>query len=205
MADNNRKNLLHHRGRAFQVPIYLGKQFRSFIFMNDWKMIPMAAMIAALVSMVIRRRFLATMEGTLMGALALTCVALWNGCFNSIQVICRERSIIKREHRSGMHISSYMLSNMIYQAALCLAQTAVSMYVFREAGVKVGGKGFMTPWMIVDLGITIFLISYASDMLSLLVSSIAHSTTAAMTVMPFVLIFQLVFSGGFFNNMPGWA
>ena len=50
--------------------------------------------------------------------------------------------------------------------------------------------------MIVDFGISMFLITYASDMLSLWVSSLARTTTAAMTIMPFVLIFQLVFSGG---------
>ena len=62
----------------------------------------------------------------------------------------------------------------------------------------------MTPFMMLDLGITIFLISYASDMVSLLVSSLGHPTTTAMTVMPFILIFQLVFSGGVFN-LPAWT
>ena len=47
------------------------------------------------------------MEGTLMGAFAIACVCIWTGSFNSIQVICRERDVIKREHRAGMHISSY--------------------------------------------------------------------------------------------------
>ena len=41
-------------------------------------------------------------------------------------------------------------------------------------------------------------------MLSLLVSALVHTTTAAMTVMPFLLIFQLAFSGGFFT-LPEWA
>lgn len=35
--------------------------------------------------------------------------------------------MIKREHRSGMHISSYIVSHMLYQAFLCLAQTAVTL------------------------------------------------------------------------------
>ena len=68
-----------------------------------------AALIAGLVGMVIRKRFFINMEGTLMGSFAMVCVCIWNGCFNSIQVICRERDVIKREHRSGMHISSILL------------------------------------------------------------------------------------------------
>ena len=192
-----------HRGRGSQVPIYLGKQLRFFINESDWKVLPMAAVIAALVGLVIRRKMFLNMEGTLIGAFALTCVAIWNGCFNSIQAVCRERAIIKREHRSGMHISSYMLAHMIYQFLLCVLQTAVSVYVMILMDIQFPERGFMTPWMFVDIGISILLISYASDMMSLLISSFSKTTTAAMTVMPFVLIFQLVFSGGVIP-LPQW-
>ncbi len=198
------KRIYRHRGRSSQIPIYLGKQLRFFINESDWKVIPMAAVIATLVSMVIRKKMFLNMEGTLMGAFALTCVAIWNGCFNSIQSVCRERPIIKREHRSGMHISSYVAAHMIYQFLLCLMQTAVTMYVMRLVGVQFPEQGFMTSWMIVDIGITMFLISYASDMMSLLISSFSRTTTSAMTIMPFILIFQLVFSGTMIS-LPSWS
>ena len=199
-----RTRRLRHKGRSSQVLIYLGKQLRFFINENDWKVLPMAAVIAALVSMVIRQRFFVNMEGSLMGAFALTCVAIWNGCFNSIQAVCRERAIIKREHRSGMHISSYVFAHMIYQLLLCTAQTGLTMYVLRIMDVPIPAEGFMTQWMIVDIGISMLLISYASDMLSLFISSISHTTTGAMTIMPFMLIFQLVFSGGIIP-LPAWC
>lgn len=195
---------VRHRGRLEQIRIYLGKMLRMFVYENDWKVLPMAALIAALVSMVIRDKIFVNMEGDLMGAFSLTCVAIWNGCFNSIQVICRERPIIKREHRSGMHISSYIISHMIYQALLCLAQSALTVVVCQYSGLNIPVQGFITDWMIVDIALTLFFISYASDMLSLWISAIAHSTTTAMTIMPFVLIFQLVFSGGIFA-LPEWS
>ena len=44
---------VRHTGRGSQVRIYLGKQLRFFINENDWKVLPMAAVIAALVAMVI--------------------------------------------------------------------------------------------------------------------------------------------------------
>ena len=200
-----RKRTIRHRGRGAQVFIYLGKLLRMFVYQSDWKVLPMSALIAALVSLVIRKDFLFTMEGDLKGSFALVCVAIWNGCFNSIQVICRERGIIKREHRSGMHISSYVVAHMIYQALLCLAQTVLTLYVFVLMQVKLeNGVPLFTAWFIVDLGITVFLVSYASDMLSLFISAVARNTTTAMTVMPFILIFQLVFSGGIFN-LPAWT
>ena len=193
-----------HRGRGAQVGIYFGKLLRMFVYQSDWKVLPMAALIAGLVGMVIHRKMFINMEGTLMGAFALVCVCIWNGCFNSIQVICRERDVIKREHRSGMHISSYIFSHMLYQLLLCLLQTAITLYVTMIVGVKYPKDGLLTPWMIADLGITMLLITYASDMLSLWVSTLAKTTTTAMTIMPFVLIFQLVFSGGMLS-LPAWT
>ena len=193
-----------HRGRGSQVWIYLGKTLRMFIYQNDWKVLPMAALIAGLVGFVIRRKMFLNMEGTVMGALAMACVCIWNGCFNSIQLICRERDVIKREHRSGMHISSYVFSLMVYQAAICIMQTVITLYITKMAGVKYPDEGLFTRWMIVDMGISMVLITYASDMLSLWVSALARSSTTAMTIMPFILIFQLVFSGGMLS-LPDWA
>ena len=75
MAETNVKKTsrhiaIRHRGRGAQVWIYLGKLIRMFIYQSDWKVLPMAAIIAALVGMVIRKRLFITMEGTLMGGFA---------------------------------------------------------------------------------------------------------------------------------------
>ena len=200
----SREMAVRHQGRGAQVLIYTGKMMRMFLYQNDWKVLPMSAVIAGLVGLVIRRRMFLTMDGTLMGSFALVCVCIWNGCFNSIQSICRERDVIKREHRSGMHISSYIVSHMLYQAMICVLQTAVTLYVTELTGVRFPEKGLFTSWLIVDMGISMMLITYAADMLSLWVSALARSSTTAMTIMPFVLIFQLVFSGGMLT-IPEWA
>lgn len=190
---------LKHRGRASQVLIYLGKLFRMLIFQNDWKVFPMAAIIAGLVCFVVGRNLFKTQEGTMMGTFALACICIWNGFFNSIQVICRERPIIKREHRSGMHISSYVAAHMIYQAFLCLCQTIITLFVCKLSGVCFPEKSLLTGMPVLEIGISLFLITYCSDMLALMISALVHSTTTAMTIMPFLLIFQLVFSGAFFQ------
>ncbi len=207
MAENNNTinqneisaDKLRYRGRIRQIPIYIGKMFRMFVFQSDWKVIPMATFIAILVIIVIKKSFAVTMEGTAKGALAITSIALWNGCFNSIQVVCRERDIVKREHRSGMHISSYIFAHMVYQAFLCIIQSITTCAVFFISGMTTPGSGLVTSSFMVDFFITIFLITYASDMLSLLISCIAKTTTAAMTVMPLVLMVQLIFSGAMFS------
>ena len=118
-----------HRGRLAQIPIYLGKNFRMFIFQTDWKVLPMSALIAALIALVVGQNMYVTMEGQFQCSLALTCVCIWNGFFNSIQSVCRERAIIKREHRSGMHISSYVIAHLIYQMFLCAMQALIAYFI----------------------------------------------------------------------------
>jgi hypothetical protein len=189
----------NHRGRLAQIPIYLGKNFRMFIYQTDWKVLPMSALIAGLIASVVGENMFVTMEGQFQCSLALTCVCIWNGFFNSIQSVCRDRPIIKREHRAGMHISSYVAAHLIYQMFLCAAQALITVSVCKTIGIKFPTEGFITKWFLLDIWITIFLITYASDITSLFISCVVHNTTTAMTVMPFMLIFQLVFSGGAFT------
>ncbi|MBQ5986012.1 MAG: ABC transporter permease [Clostridia bacterium] len=193
-----------HKGRFAQTGIYLMKFLRMFVFQNDWKVLPMGAFIAALVTFVVGANMFVTQEGTVNGTFALTCVCIWNGFFNSIQVVCRERNIIKREHRAGLHMSAYIAAHMIYQMLLCITQAAITLLICAVAGVVFPAQGVVTPWGALDLGITLFLTIYAADMLALMVSSIVRTTTTAMTVMPFLLIVQLVFSGAFFE-LAGFA
>ena len=188
-----------HRGRLAQTGIYLGKLLRMFVYQNDWKVLPMGAFIAAVVTFVVGANMFVTQEGTFNGAFSLTCVCIWNGFFNSIQVICRERPILKREHRAGLHITAYVASHMVYQLLLCAAQAAITLFICNLVGVKFPTQGVVTRWGVVDMGITLLLTIYAADMFALMISALVHTTTAAMTVMPFMLIFQLVFSGGAFT------
>ena len=195
---------IRHKGRVGQTFIYLGKLLRMFVYQSDWKVLPMGAIIASVVTFVVGANLFVTQEGTLMGAFALVCVCIWNGCFNSIQVICRERDVIKREHRSGMHISSYIFSHMLYQFLLCLLQTVITLVICNLSGVQFPQQGIISGQGMLDVGITLLLITFAADMMALMVSCVVRTTTTAMTVMPFLLIFQLVFSGGFFQ-LAGFA
>ncbi|MBR2765925.1 MAG: ATP-binding cassette domain-containing protein [Blautia sp.] len=187
-----------YKSRLGQIPVYLGKQFRLMINEMNWKVLPMAAVIAFLVVYVLGRRMFRNMEYTKYGSLAVICVCIWNGMFNSIQVVCKERSIIKREHRAGLHITSYLAAHMIYQAVICLLQVAINIAIFRFFGMYFPDTGLVTGSFTMDLAISMFLVTYGADMLALMVSCFARTTTTAMTIMPFILVVQLVFAGGVF-------
>lgn len=195
-SEENQKSVRHIEWFG-QIWIYLGKLFRIFINEGNWKVFPMAVIVSCIVSVVVDNVFV-NMEGTQVGALAFACVCIWNGFFNSIQSVCKERPIIKREHRAGMHITSYIIAHMIYQMVLCLGQTLIQLVVYHflvSNRFPFPTAGPVTGNFYVDFGITLFVITYAADMMALMVSCIVKTTTAAMTVVPFLLIIQLIFSG----------
>ena len=132
-------NTEKYKGGLAQTRIYLGKFLRMFVFQNDWKVLPMGAFIAGVVTFVVGQNVFVTQEGTLTGSFALVCVCIWNGFFNSIQVVCRERDIVKREHRAGMHITSYVAAHMIYQAFLCILQAGIIIMMLNAMSVNRDG------------------------------------------------------------------
>lgn len=203
MTEEMMNSELKYKGRVAQIGIFFRKFLRMFVYQSDWKVLPIGAIIAALITLVVGKNMFVTMEGTNYGSFALSCACIWNGVFNSIQVVCRERDIVKREHRSGLYMSSYIAAHMLYQLMLCLLQTLVTLLICSIVGVHFPQTGVITSSGLLDLGITILIITYAADILGLMVSCLVRNTTTAMTIVPFLLIFQLIFSGNFFSLGKG--
>ena len=91
------------------------------------------------------------------------------------------------------------MAHVNYEFVLCLAETVVVMIVLLVTNRKhLPDEGILFP-LVIDLFISFFLVIFAADMLSLLVSCVVKTPNVAMTVMPFVLIVQLVFAGVVFE------
>lgn len=183
--------------RFAQVRIYLGKHWRLFVNERGWKVLLFAAIISAIVSPVLGgNMFVYTVE-TFQGTFTLISACIWIGIFNTIQSVCKERAILKREHRAGLHMSSYIASHLIFQAGICLLQAGILL------GISAAFLHYpaVTPLFgstMLEFFLTYFLVTYAADALGLAISAIVKTPTTAMTVMPFVLIVQLLFSGMLF-------
>ncbi|MBR2714769.1 MAG: ABC transporter permease [Ruminococcus sp.] len=190
---------MQRANRLSQIKIYTGKCFRIFLNEKGFKIFISAAIITLIICMVTSEDMFATYIDTRNGAFALVCACIWIGIFNSIQSVCKERAIIKREHRSGLHISSYIASHMLYEMALCAVEGVIVTVIICLANMNnLPNSGVLFPTFL-ELCITFFLIIYSSDALGLMVSSIVKTPNTAMTVMPFVLILQLVMSGMIFE------
>ncbi len=186
------------RERKKQVLIYFKKFMGLFWRTGGWKALVFGIAISALITMVISEKMFLYGSNTESGCFSLVSACIWIGVFNSIQSICRERDIVKREHRSGLHISAYIIARAMYEFVICLVQ-AVLIILVCVVALDFPNEGLVTFSIILDYFITFLLVLICSDYLGLAVSAIVKSTNTAMMTMPFILILQLVFSGVLFE------
>ncbi|MDO4622904.1 MAG: ABC transporter permease [Eubacteriales bacterium] len=188
-----------HISRSGQTMIYLKQCFRSFVNDKGWKIFISSSLIAFLICLVTSERMFKDYDDTRSGAFALICACIWIGIFNSIRTICREKEIVKREKRTGLHMSSYILAHLLYEAVLCLAESVLVTMIVRVANLGHFIQNGILLLPTVELFITLFLVMFSADALGLLISSVVKDENTAMTVMPFALIIQLIMSGMVFE------
>ncbi len=136
-------------------------------------------------------------NGTKSIMFALSCAGIWVGLFNSIQEICKERVILKREYMANLRLDAYVMSKFFVQMIISIIQAILIVLVFV---VTVGKpKGILFENSFFELFITMVLTIFASSGIGLVVSAISKNSDKAMTVAPFLLIIQLLFSGILFE------
>lgn len=171
------------------------------LVMNDRKRLGLlfvqAILLGILISFVADGEQFEQYEMTKSLLFALSCSAFWIGMLNSIQEICKERTILKREYMTGLSLNSYILSKMIVLSFLCLIQSFLIVAVFRVL-VGMPEKGILLPsfWGLV---LTTFLTAVASSATGLFVSSFFTNADRAMTIAPLLLMPQILFSGLIFK------
>lgn len=187
-------------GFGKQTSVYFKKITRIALREKAWKFVVFAAIIAVIVATVVSEDMFDSFESTKSGFFTLASACIWLGIFNSIQSICKEHDIIRSEYRQGMKLSSYICANILWQAVLCLVQSLLIYGVCIAFGFfkNSPADGAMMPAMI-EYFITLFLLTFGSSVMGIMVSSISGNPTTAMTIMPFVLILQLIMSGVLFE------
>lgn len=155
-------------------------------------------LIALLLGIVADDRVFEIYESTKSILFALSCAGIWIGLFNSIQEICKERVILKREYMGNLKLWAYTLSKYVMQLVLGALQALMMTLVF---GLVVGmpEKGILISNSFPEIFLTLWLTISASMALGFVISAFVKSGDKAMTYAPFVLIIQLLFSGILFE------
>lgn len=140
-----------------------------------------------------------TYENTKSSLFAIVSVAIWIGLFNSIQEICQERSILKREYMANLKLTSYIFSKFFVQAILCFLQSNVFLLVCMIFIRFPGPENPFSSVFFLNMFITVYLIMLAADAMGLFISSLVKSGDIANIIAPIILIIQLVLSGVLFD------
>ena len=128
---------------------------------------------------------------------ALSCSAFWVGIMNSIQEVCKERNILKREYMAGLGLDSYLFSKLVVLSIVCIVQSFMLISVFSLLiGLPASGV-FIGAYF--EYLIATFLIMLSASATGLFVSSFFTNADRAMTVAPLLLMPQLLFSGMIFD------
>lgn len=153
--------------------------------------------IALLLAIVAVDNTFVTFEDTQSIMFALSCSGIWIGLFNTIQEVCKERPILKREYMGNLKLWTYIVSKYVVQGVICLVQATLISSLFlamMEHSIEAGV--FFKPG--IEVWITMVLTIYASASMGLIVSAFVRNGDRAMAIAPFVLIIQLLFSGVLF-------
>lgn len=186
-----------------QTLIYFRKTVRIAFREKFWKFIIFAAIISLIVSMVVGEKMFTTYESTKSGFFSIACASIWIGIFNSIQNVCKEHEIIRAEYRTGTKLSAYITANVVWQFIICTVQSLILLSV-SCIFVDYNSSGIIFSNPLPEYFITVLLLMFGSDIMGIMISSISGNPTTAMTIMPFVLIVQLIMSGVLFD-LSGWT
>ncbi|MDF2538601.1 MAG: hypothetical protein K0S76_1622 [Herbinix sp.] len=176
--------------------VILSKRYVKLLLNDKQRMLLLllqAPLLAVLIYLVANGKQFDEYEMTKSILFALSCCAFWIGILNSIQEVCKERVILKREHLTGLKLTAYVNSKFVVLGALCLIQSLLLIGVFSLL-IGVPEEGVYLP-AFVEMYITTFLTAFSATGMGLFVSSLFINADRAMTVAPVLLMPQILFSG----------
>ena len=189
------------RPSAFRQLMILIQRYLE-LMKNDWArlfiLMIQPVIIGLLLYLVSEETVFDVYENTKTMMFALCCSGIWIGLFNSIQEICKERNILRREYMTNLKLPVYIFSKFAVQSLIGGIQALFLTGTFLGAIGK-SGEGLFLDSFFPELIFSIWLVILASEALGLAVSANAKSGDKAMVAAPFILIIQLLFSGILFK------
>jgi ABC-type multidrug transport system ATPase subunit/pSer/pThr/pTyr-binding forkhead associated (FHA) protein len=125
------------------------------------------------------------------------CAAVWFGMIGSVRELVKEKAIWRREFLAGGSMPAYLASKVAVLGVVAAIQAlTLTVAAWWTMGLPSGGP-FGHPLITVFL--TVWLGALAGMALGLMVSAGAESADRAMSLVPYLLITQLVLCGVLFN------
>ena len=123
-------------------------------------------------------------KNTILFLLAMT--AVWFGCSNAARELVKERAIYLRERMVNLRIVPYVLSKVVVLAAFAFIQCVLLLFILDVWFGVPGSMGLLLGGML--------LASLVGILLGLALSALVGSADRAMTLLPILLIPQVLFT-----------
>jgi ABC-type multidrug transport system ATPase subunit len=122
---------------------------------------------------------------------------VWFGVINAAREICKESAVLRRERLAGVRAGPYLASKVVVLFGLVLVQSALLLGVV-ALRMELPRQGIVAPaW--IELYLTIALAGLAGVALGLCISAVASSPDKATSLIPIVVIPQVLFAGIMFG------
>lgn len=168
-------------------------------------LIGQAPLLAILIGIVATTSIFTAQVYTNVMMFALTCAGFWVGMFNTIQEVCKERQILRREYMTGLSLTAYLSSKMIVMAVLTfiqslllvitlLATVSIKFSLMDPAEELVIPEGVLGIGGVPEILISVYFTALSSAAMGLLVSSLFSNPDRAMTTAPLLILPQILFS-----------
>ena len=119
-------------------------------------------------------------------------IAVMFGCINGVREIVKENAIYRRERTVNLGIIPYLLSKMIVLGTISLIQSAELLLIIQI--FEPFHQGIFLP-VLLESYIALALAGLAGVMIGLTASVFAANEDSATSLLPFILIPQVIFAG----------
>ena len=197
--------IINKKKSFFKQLINLIKRYIKLIsndFLQVLLLFAQAPIVAVLLALVTTSDLYSSYDDTKAILFSIGCACVWLGLLNSVQEICKEKVILQKEHMADLKLSAYLLSKFIVQGILAFIQATVLVSIFQAMVGKSDNSILIDGYW--DIQLICFLTILSSAALGLFISSIVKNSNLAMSVIPLILVPQLLFSGILFK-LEGFA
>lgn len=174
------------------LKLTLADKYRFLILLGQ------APLVGILLGIVTKKNAFSIYENTCQILFTLACSAVWIGLINSIQEICKERAVFKRERAVNLKLIPYIGSKLLILGGICIIQ-GISIILVFDQFIPFPKEYHMIFSLKFELIFTMILTLFSATAMGLTISTLVTNNDRAMSIAPFFLIPQIIFSGFIFK------
>lgn len=133
---------------------------------------------------------------------ALVLASIWVGLLNAAREFAGSPATVRHDWYSGIRASAAVAARLAVLAVLGVVQVGVLVGIVTSRVALPPGVGVVLP-LVVEVGVTLVLATWAATTLGLLVSALTIGSERTAVVVPLLLVMQIVFSGMIFPATAG--